>query len=72
MGYGIKTWWPIFKTEILIYQSKANFDEKILFDKMIHHLDPEIREMPVRGLYGNPEFRVPCWSMIYEALKCTL
>ena len=23
--------WPIFKTEMLVYQSKANLDEKILF-----------------------------------------
>ena len=32
-GYGIKIMEPIFKTEIQIYQSKANLDEKILFGK---------------------------------------
>ena len=30
-GYGIKSMWPIFKTEMLIFQSKANFNEKSLF-----------------------------------------
>ena len=63
---------PIFKTELLIYQSKANLDEKILFDKITHQLDPEIRKMPVRGLYGNQIFQVPFWSMIHVALKFTL
>ena len=43
---------PIFKNELLIYQSKANLDEQILFDKIIHHLDPEIRKMPVMGCMG--------------------
>ena len=41
----------IFKTKMFIYQAKANLDEKILFRKIIHHLDPEIRKMLVRGLY---------------------
>ena len=52
----MKSIWPIFKTEMLIYQSKANLDEKILFGKITHHLDPEIRTMSVRSLYGNQEF----------------
>ena len=43
----------IFKTEILIYQSKANLDKKIFFGKVTHHLDPEIRNMLVRGMFGN-------------------
>ena len=63
---------PIFKSEFLIYQSKANLDEKILFGKVTHHLDLEIRKLPVRGLYGNRIFHVPFWSMIYVALKLTL
>ena len=37
------------ETEMLIYQSKANLDAKILFGKITHHLDPEIIKMPVRG-----------------------
>ena len=63
---------PIFKIELLIYQSKANLDEKILFDKITHHLNPEIRKMLVRGLYGNRILHVPFWSMIYVALKFKL
>ena len=29
-------------------------------------------QMLVRGLYGNREFHIPFWSMIYVALKFTL
>ena len=72
VGCYIKSMGPIFKTELLIYQSQANLDEKLLFDKITHHLDIEIRKMPVRGLYGNQIFHVPFWSMIYVALKFTL
>ena len=28
--------------------------------------------MPVRGWYGNREFHIPFWSLIYVALKFTL
>ena len=60
----------IFKTEILIYQSKAYLDNKILFGKISHLEDPpEIRKMSVRGLYGNQEFHFLFWSMIYLLLK---
>ena len=52
-GCYIKNMGPICKTELLIYRSKANLGEKILFDKITHHLDLEIIEMPVRALYGN-------------------
>ena len=34
MGYGIKIIWPIFKTDILIYLSKANSDGTTLFVKL--------------------------------------
>ena len=37
--------WTNLKTEMLIYQSKANADEKVLFGKITHILDPEIRKM---------------------------
>ena len=46
---------PIFKTEMLMYQSKANLDEKILFGNITHHSDPEIRKMLVRGMFGNKD-----------------
>ena len=39
---------PIFKTEMLIYQSKANLDKKSLCGKITYHLDPEIRTMLVK------------------------
>ena len=45
--------WPLFKTEMLIYQSKVNLDEKILFDKFTHHVDPEVGKMLVRGMLGQ-------------------
>ena len=54
-GCEIKSMRPIFKTEMLIYQSKANLDEKILFGKITHHLDPEIRKMLVNGKFGNED-----------------
>ena len=63
---------PIFKTEMLIYQSKANLDEKILFGKIANLYHPTIRKMPGRGLYGNQEIQAPFCSMIYVALKFTL
>ena len=34
--YGIKSMWPIFKNKTLIYESKANLDEKILFAEITH------------------------------------
>ena len=45
--------WLILKTKLLSYQSKANLDEKILFLEVTHYPDPEIRKMPVRGMFGN-------------------
>ena len=45
--------WPIFKTEMLIDQSKASLDEKSLFGTIKHHLDPEIRKMLVNGKFGT-------------------
>ena len=35
-GLWSRSTWPIFKTKMLIYQSKANLDEKILFGKITH------------------------------------
>ena len=49
---------PIFKTKLLMYQSKAKLDEKMFFGKITHREDPNIRKLPVRGLYGNREFHV--------------
>ena len=54
VGFGIKCIWPIFKTEMLIYQSKINLDEKILFGKITHLLDPEIRQNAGKGHVLEP------------------
>ena len=35
---------------MLIYQSKVNLGENILFGNMPHLIDPEIRKMPVNGM----------------------
>ena len=37
----------IFKTKMLVDQSKANLDEEILFGTIAHHLGPEIRKMKI-------------------------
>ena len=60
---------PIFKTKMLIYQLKANLDEKFLFGKITHHLDPEIRELLVKGHIWDKELHILFWSMIYLLLK---
>ena len=55
-GCGIKSMRPIFKTEMLIYQSKANLDEAILFGKITHYVDLEIRKMLSRSMFVNEYF----------------
>ena len=40
----------MFKIEMLIFQPTANLDEKVLFDKITHMQEPNIRKMPVRSL----------------------
>ena len=52
-GCGIKSMCRIFKTEMFIYQSKVNLDEKILFGSIPHLADPEIRKMLVKGMFWN-------------------
>ena len=54
-GYGIKCEWPIFKTEMLIYQSTANLEEKILFGKTTYDLDPKVRKMLKNDKFGNED-----------------
>ena len=57
----------IFRTEMFMHQSKANLDEKILFVKITHQLDPEIRKMLAN--VWDRGFHIPFWSMIYFILK---
>ena len=54
-----------------MYQLTAYLDGKTLVDKITHLYDSAIRKVPVRGWYGNLEFHVPFWSMIYVVLKFT-
>ena len=60
--------WPIFKTKMFIFHSKANFDEKILFVKITYLEAPKIRKIALKGLYRNRDIHVPL-SMIYVTLK---
>ena len=50
--------WAIFKTNMLTYQSKTNLDEKIIFGKITHHLDPEIRKMLEGACFGIKNFTI--------------
>ena len=49
---------------MLIYQSKANLDGKTLLGKITHHLDPEIRKMLVRGMFGA---RIPQSTLVHNS-----
>ena len=61
----VKGMWRIHKSKLLIFQSKANLDEKILFGKITRHLDPEIRKMPVKAYYRT---RIPHSILVYDLL----
>ena len=69
VGYGIKSVWPLYITKILFFQSKAYLDEKILFGKISHHLDPEIRKLLVRRMFGNGTTIFHPGPIIYLLLK---
>ena len=55
-GWEVKNMRLISKTEMLIYQSKVNLDEKILSGKITHHLDPEIRNNGGKGHVLQQQF----------------
>ena len=40
-------------TKMLILQSKTNLDGKILFGKVTNLLEPDVRKMLVRCMFGN-------------------
>ena len=64
-GYGMKNMRPTFKTEMLVYQSRANLDEKSLFGKIAHHLGSEIRKILVNGKFEDSlgfESLATCYS----------
>ena len=43
--YGIENMWLMFKTKMLIFQSKANLDVRILFGNITHLIGPEIKPL---------------------------
>ena len=54
-GCKIRSMRPIFKTEMLIHQSKANIDETILFGKITCHLYLEIWKILAMGMFRNKD-----------------
>ena len=56
---------PIFKTEVLIYQSKGDLHEKILFDKVARHLEPEIRKCLKGACLGT---KIPNTILVHNLL----
>ena len=52
-GCEIQSIAPILKIEMLTFQSKTSLHEKILFGKITHYLDPEIRKMLIKGMFWN-------------------
>ena len=46
---------PIFKNDVFMHQSKADFDEKILFRKITHRLEQEMRKTLIRCKLGNED-----------------
>ena len=63
--------WLIFRIKLLIYPSKGDLDEKILFGKISYHLGPEIRKLlRFRGFYGKEDSIFSFWSVICLPFKC--
>ena len=48
---------------MLIHQSKGNLDEKILFDKITHHLDLEMRKKLVNSKFRT---RIPHSILVHD------
>ena len=68
---GIKDVLPISKNKMLIHQSKANLDEKILSGRIIHLQDLTIenRNNAYKVFEYERGIHLPFWTMIYLALK---
>lgn len=56
----------MFKTRTHIYQSIASLDLKTLVGKILHHLDPEIKEMMVRGV------SIQCSTLAHDLLAAEI
>ena len=61
----------IFKTKMLVYHSKADVDEKILFGWITHLENTKIRKIPVRVLKRRlfQEMKLASLSTVYQKLK---
>ena len=64
-GCAIKSMWQIFKSKLLIFQSKANLDVKILFGNITQLIDPSIRKMLERVCLGK---RIPNSILVQDLL----
>ena len=58
--------WPIFKTKVVIYYSKANLDSKILFGSIPHLTSLEMRKMLERHVLGTT---VPHSILVHNLLS---
>ena len=65
---GIKSMRPIFETKVLIYQSRADLDEKILFGNITRLMDPEIRTMLERGVCVCVGTTIPNSILVHNLL----
>ena len=57
------------KTKVLIYRSKVNLDEKILFGSIRHLTDLEVRKIMVNGALGNKNTTFTYLLAILLAIK---
>ena len=55
---------PIFRTELLIYYSKVNLDEKRLFGDFTYQRPRNYKDAG-KELVSERGFHVPFWSVIY-------
>ena len=65
-GSVIKSVQPVFKTKMLVYHSKANKEGRILFDEIIHFMEPEIRKIRARGCTGGT--KIPHSILVQDLL----
>ena len=59
-------------TRLVIYQSKNNLDVKFLFGNITHFIDPEIKKMLERVLYGNQDYTFHFSPRDLPAIELTL
>ena len=60
IGCGINSMQAIFKPYMIIYQTKASSDVKIVIGKITYYFEPDVRKMLVRKLHGNNNSTFHC------------